>query len=129
MPNPTLIHPRSVKIDHYLKIVDVYIASGCPLVFLPEPAFGEYLPDAYMKDHKGVKMCVEVQLTHISTKKMQTKLDQFAKMYGVEHDAKTLLLVSDVQYSKVKIPDGFKLLRIGVPTEVYTKNTLSIIEG
>lgn len=120
MPNPTLIHPRTVKIDHYLKIVDVFISSGCPTTFLPEPTFGEYRPDAYLKDRNDTPICVEVQLTPISTKKMQHKIDQFEYEFGKEHDSKIILLVSDNKYDKVKIPDGFKLARISVPKEVYT---------
>lgn len=120
MPNPTLIHPKTVKIDHYLKIVDVFIAAGCPETFLPEPVFGEYRPDAYLKDNKDNPICVEVQLTPISTKRMQSKIDQFECEFGREHDAKIMLLVSNNNYDKVKVPDGFKLARISVPKEVYT---------
>lgn len=120
MPNPTLIHPKTVKIDHFLKIVDVFLASGCPATFLPEPVFGEYRPDVYMKDSKNVPMCVEVQLTPISTKKMQTKIDQWVAMNDLEHDAKHLLLVSNNNYDKVKVPEGFKLLRAAIPKEIYT---------
>lgn len=122
MPNPAIIHTRSVKLNHYLKIVDVYIAAGCPNVFQPEPNFGEYQPDAYMKTTRGDTMCVEVQLTHISSKKMQKKVDQFVNTYGDRHDAKTFLLVSNVAYGKLKIPEGFKIKRVSIPDEVYTKN-------
>lgn len=120
MPNPTLIHPRTVKIDHYLKIVDFYIYSGCPKVFLTEPKFGDYNPDVYMKDKKGNSICVEVQLTPISTKKMQTKIDEFTAEFGKTHDARIIALVSNNSYSKIKIPEGFKLVKIPIPKEPYT---------
>ena len=120
MPNPTLIHPKSSKINHYLKIVDTFIYYGCPQVFVVEPQLGEYRPDVYMKDHQGNTACVEVQLTPISTKKMQQKIDQFTSTYGKEHDAPIMLIVSDNEYSKVKIPDGFYLYRIPIPLEPYT---------
>ena len=120
MPNPTLIHPRTVKIDHYLKIVDVFIATGYPEVFVPEPKLGDYNPDAYFKDRNGNPLCVEVQLTPISTKKMQTKIDQFVGTYGTEHDSKTIFLVSNSSYDKVKVPSGFQLMKAAVPKEIYT---------
>lgn len=128
MPNPTLIHPKSNKIDHSLKIVDFYIHMKCPKVFLVEPKFGEYEPDVYMKDVKGDAICVEVQLTPLSTKKMQTKIDQFTSTFGKEHDAKIMILVSDNNYFNVKMPTDFKLLRFPLPKEPYTlpqKNTLA----
>lgn len=119
MPNPTVIHPRTVKLNHYLKLVDLYIHLGCPQVYIPEPNFKEYLPDVYMKDLKGNPICVEVQLTQISSKKMQKKLDQFVSSYGKEHDARILLLVSDSPY-KIQVPKGFNVHTIPVPKEVYT---------
>lgn len=119
MPNPTIIHPRSVKLEHHLKIVDTYIHVGCPTTFLVEPPFKDYKPDVYMKDLKGNPVCVEVQITPISTKKMQTKIDEFVSTYGKEHDAQVMLLVSNTSYDKVKIPDKFKLVRIPMPTEPY----------
>lgn len=121
MPNPTLIHPKSSKIEHYLKITDTYIHFGYPSVFLVEPSFGEYNPDVYMKDHEGNVMCVEIQRTPISTKKMQRKIDQFVSTFGKEHDANIFLLVSNEEYGKVKIPKGFHLYRMGIPPEPYSQ--------
>lgn len=120
MPNPTLIHPKTVKLEHYLKIVDTYIAAGCPPSFIPEPVFGEYRPDAYMIDRKKNPVCIEVQLTPISTKKMQTKIEQFVNTYNKEHNATTLLLVSDNRYDKITMPKGFTLQRVNIPKEIYT---------
>lgn len=122
MPNPATLHTRSIKLDHYLKIVDFYIHAGCPQIFIPEPNFKSYKPDAYMQDRKGNAICVEVQLTPISTKKMQTKIDEFVSSYGKkEHDATVMLLVSNNTYSKVRIPNTFKLHRIPLPEEQYDK--------
>lgn len=119
MPNPTLIHPKGVKIDHYLKIVDFYIHVGCPPIFVPEPNYKNYKPDAYMHDKKDNPICVEIQLTPISNNKMQKKIDEFVSTYGKEHDAKILLLVSDTAYKDIKIPKTFKLVRIPTPHEPY----------
>lgn len=121
MPNPTLIHPRTVKLNHYLKIVDFFIHAGMPAEFLPEPTLGEYRPDAYMKDSKGNPICVELQLTQISTKKMQQKVEQFVGTFGKEHDSKVMMLCSDNQYDKIKMPTGFHLINLPVPREVYSK--------
>lgn len=120
MPNPTLLHPRSIKIDHYLKIVDFYIHTGCPETFVPEPNFKGYKPDVYMKDLKGNPICVEIQITPISTKKMQSKMDEFVSTYKKEHDATIMLLVSNNIYDKITIPDNFKLVRLPMPKEPYT---------
>lgn len=119
MPNPTLIHPKGTKIDHYLKIVDFYIHTGCPPHFIPEPNWKNYKPDVYMKDSKGNNICVEIQLTHISSKKMQKKVDEFASTHGKEHDAKVMLLVSSVEYPKVEVPKGFNVITIPMPREPY----------
>lgn len=127
MPNPTLIHPRSVKLNHYLKMVDFFIHAGMPKDFLLEPVFGEYRPDAYMRDSKGNPICVEMQLTPISTKKMQTKLEQFVGSFRKEHDAKVMILCSDSSYDKVKIPEGFHLIRLPIPKEPYEKKKESLV--
>lgn len=119
MPNPAVLHHRSVKLDHHLKIVDFYIHVGCPSKFVIEPKLGEYNPDVFMKDRQDNSVCVEIQLTPISTKKMQQKIDQFVKEYGKEHDAKIMLLVTNNEYGKVMMPDGFKLIKIPVPSEPY----------
>ena len=121
MPNPSLIHPRTVKITHYLKIVDFYITYGCPDMFVPEPVLGEYLPDVYMRDGNNVPYCVEIQLTPISHAKMQKKIDSFVKTYKQKlHDAKTFLLVTDNRYDRLEIPSEFTIERMTVPKEVYT---------
>lgn len=120
MPNPAVLHHRSIKIDHHLKIVDFYIHVGCPSEFHVEPLWNEYKPDVYMKDRMGNDICVEIQLSQISTKKLQTKIDQFVSTHGIEHAAKVFLLVSDSSYSNVEMPDGYKLIRLPVPKEPFT---------
>lgn len=119
MPNPATLHHRSVKLDHYLKIVDFYIHAGCPDVFIPEPNWKTYKPDAYMTDKKGNAICVEIQLTPISTKRMQSKVDEFISSYGKEHDAKIMLLVSNQEYPKLKVPHTYNVITIPVPQEPY----------
>lgn len=120
MPNPAILHHRSVKLDHTLKIVDFYIHTGCPEHFIPEPNWKIYKPDVYMKDKKGNPICVEIQITPISSKKLQTKIDQFVSTYKKEHDSKVMFLVSNNQYDKVQMPTGFTLIRLPIPKEIYT---------
>jgi hypothetical protein len=125
MPNPATLHHRSIKIDHHLKLADFYIHAGCPQIFLPEPNFKLYKPDVYMKNQTGNAMCVEVQITPISTKRMQSKIDEFVSSYGKDHDATHLLIVSNQDYPKITIPSSFKLHRINLPVEPYTKKSLA----
>ena len=121
MPNPATLHTRSIKIEHHLKIADFYIHAGMPEVFIPEPNFKNYKPDVYMKDKTGKPICVEIQLTPISTKRMQQKIDEFVSTFGKEHDATVMLLVSNNEYGKVTIPSSFKLVRIPLPDEPYAQ--------
>jgi hypothetical protein len=120
MPNPATLHTRSIKIDHALKIVDFYIHIGMPKIFHVEPQWKKYKPDVYMKDKAGNAICVEIQLTPISTKKMQTKVDEFVSSFGKEHDSRVMLLVSNKEYV-VKHPNSFKIVTIPVPQEPYTQ--------
>jgi hypothetical protein len=119
MPNPTLIHPKGIKIDHYLKIVDFFIHVGCPPMFEPEPNWKNYKSDAYMQDKKGNYICVEIQITPISSKKMQKKVDEFVSTYGKEHDAKVMLLVTNNAYGSIEAPPPFRIVRIPMPKEPY----------
>lgn len=119
MPNPTLIHPKGAKIEHHLKIVDFFIHTGCPSFFQPEPTWKEYKPDVYMKDNKGNAVCVEIQITPISTKRMQQKIDEFVSSHSKEHDARVMLLVSNSDYPNVRMPSTFKLIRLPLPKEPY----------
>lgn len=106
--NPSPIHHKSNKLDHYLKIVDTFIDLEQPKDCLIEQPFGSYIPDLFYKDHFNRSVAVEVQLTKISLKKMQAKLNNFAKEYNVNHDAKLIMLYSDYSYSGLSIPAGFK---------------------
>jgi hypothetical protein len=116
--NPSPIHHKSNKINHYLKIVDFYISAKTPERFLIEPIFGSYEPDVFFKDTSNNSICVEIQLTPISTNKMETKIKQFVKEYGKEHDAKILVICSDYNYNKIKSPNGFKIIKQPLPKEI-----------
>lgn len=115
--NPSPIHHKSNKIDHYLKIVDFYIAVGCPENYLIEPLFGNYEPDLFFKDNSGKNICVEVQLTPISHKKMQEKINKFIKEFNQNHDSNILVLCSNYDYKNVEIPKGFRLIKQSIPSE------------
>lgn len=115
--NPSPIHHKSNKLDHALKIVDTFIELGQPGNCLIEQAFGIYEPDLFFKDHFNRSVCAEVQLTKISSVKMQKKLDQFVKESGKTHDAKLIMLFTDYPYSKLSVPTGFKLIVKAMPKE------------
>lgn len=116
--NPSPIHHKSNKIEHYLKIVDFYISRGCPDNFVIEPIFGSYESDVFFKDSSNNSICVEIQLTPISHNKMQTKINQFVSEYEKEHDSKVFVLCTDHSYSKLKMPNGFKLIKQPLPKEI-----------
>ena len=111
MPNPTIIHPQSNKINHFLGLVDIYISLNQPKIFEVEPIVNdEYRPDAYVRLDGDTPVLIELQRTAISTKRMQEKVDAFAKAHmKKEHDAKTLWIVADTEY-RVKIPSGFDIV-------------------
>lgn len=116
--NPSLIHHKSNKIDHQLKIVDFFIQNGCPENFVIEPIFGSYEPDIFFKDKSNNHICVEIQITPISLTKMQTKLSHFVEQFGKEHDSKVLVICSNTSYNKLKLPSGFRLIRQPLPKEM-----------
>jgi hypothetical protein len=116
--NPSPIHHRSNKIDHALKIVDFYIQYGTPKQFAIEPTLGTYQPDIMYRDKNNHSICVEIQLTQISVKKMQQKINQFVHEYRKEHDSKILLLCSNANYNGLKIPNGFQLIRKNLPQNI-----------
>src|SRR6185312_4850699 len=115
--NPSPINHRSNKIEHHLKIVDFFIKMKYPKHFAVEPILGDYEPDILMKDSKGNTICVEIQITPISNKKMQQKVNEFVSMYGKEHDSKTMILSSNQNYPKLRMPNGFKLVKQNLPSE------------
>ena len=65
----------------------------------------------------GKNICVEIQLTPISAKRMQAKIDAFAKEYKVNHDSKTLVICSATPY-KIKKPDNISVLFQNIPEEI-----------
>jgi hypothetical protein len=92
-------NPRNQKNEHQLKIVDAFIKLGMPKDCLIEHELGAYEPDLFFKDHFNRSVCVEVQLTHISKKRMQEKINNFMKEEGKNHDAKLLYIFSDHDYT------------------------------
>jgi hypothetical protein len=116
--NPSPIHHKSNKIEHYLKIMDFYIQAKCPEKCVIEPIFGTYEPDLFFKDASNHSICVEIQLTPISQNKMQNKINQFVSEYGKEHDSRIFVLCSDTSYNKLKIPKDFKLIKQPLPKEI-----------
>jgi hypothetical protein len=116
--NPSPIHHKSNKVDHYLKIVDFYIHSGMPDNFVIEPILGSYEPDIFFRDKSNHHICVEVQISPISHNKMQDKINRFVSEYGKEHDSKVFVLAANHGYKKLDMPKGFKLIRQALPGEV-----------
>lgn len=110
MPNPTICHPESQNIRHFLGLADIYIQLGKPEVYIVEPPVNDkYRPDVYTRCPDPV--CIEYQRSKITIKKMQEKVDNFAKAYVKgEHDAKTLWIMSDISY-QVKTPESFKIIQ------------------
>jgi hypothetical protein len=107
MPNPSIIHPRSEKLQHYLGLVDIYIRLDKPSLenWKVEPQVTkEYRPDAALRSGNQI-ILIEYQRTPISTKRMQEKVDNFHKTYDL-HKSKTLWVFSHKEYN-VTIPQGF----------------------
>lgn len=113
MPNPTIIHPESQNCRHFIGIVDLYIQLGKPEVFEVEPVCNpNYRPDIYCR--LDYPLVVEYQRSKITIKKMQEKIDNFAKAYvNGEHDAKTLWIMSNIRYN-IKEPEGFRIIQSNV---------------
>ncbi|UOF90729.1 hypothetical protein LSG31_00150 [Fodinisporobacter ferrooxydans] len=110
MPKPPLIHPRSIRVNHFLAIADLYIKLDKPQVFDVEPAYFQhgYRPDVYAIID-GIPVCIEVQLSRISKKKMQDKANRFIQSYyHSEHKAKTLWIYSSIHYD-VKLFGTFRI--------------------
>lgn len=114
MTNPSMIHPQSNKIAHFLGLADLYIHMNQPKIFEVEPIINdEYRPDIYTRLHDAdnTAVLIELQRTLISVKRMQEKVDQFAKAYHKkEHDAKTLWIVADSEY-RIAVPSGFTIVQ------------------
>ena len=116
--NPSPIHHKSNKIEHQLKILDFFIQAECPANFIIEPILGSYEPDIFFRDKSGNSICVEIQLTPISLKKMQTKINQFVSEFEKNHDSRKFVICSNQNYNKLKIPNGFKIIKQSVPKEI-----------
>lgn len=117
-PNPSLIHHKSNKIPHTLKIIDFFIQEGMPQRFLIEPILGSYEPDIFYKGVNNESIAVEIQITPISLSKMQTKLNQFVTEYGKEHDSKIFHICSNQSYTKLKVPSNIKVIHNSLPKDI-----------
>jgi hypothetical protein len=94
-------NPKNQKNEHQLKIVDAAIELNCYDHCVIEPTFGVYEPDLFYKDHFNRLVCVEVQLTKISAKRMQEKVNNFIKEKQ-QHGAGLLYIVSDHNYNDIR---------------------------
>jgi predicted methyltransferase len=104
-----MIHPNSIKTRHFLAIAEFFIRINQPKTYIVEPDLQcNYHPDVYMV-YKNEHVCIEIQLTHISNKKMQKKLDEWVNAYeSKKHYAKKLWIVTDQLY-KLTVPEGFRV--------------------
>lgn len=116
---PAPVKKTSNKIDHHLKIIDFYIKEKCPDYFLIEQQFGKYEPDIYFIDKSNNHIAVEIQLTPISTKRMQQKVNDFVYEYDKSHAAKTLVICSNYDYKKLEYPKGFRVIKQPLPNEIF----------
>ncbi|HFJ9368460.1 TPA: hypothetical protein ACGW8Q_005704 [Bacillus cereus] len=84
-PNPSGIKKDSMKIPHFLKIVDMYLALREyeePKVFMIEPKFGkDYAEPDILCVWKGIPLFIEVQRTHYSSRVMSSKTSLYEKLY------------------------------------------------
>jgi hypothetical protein len=104
-----MIHPLSTKTKHFLAIAEFFLRIGKPKDYIVEPnLMCEYRPDVYMI-YKEEHIVIEIQLTHISTSKMQKKVDNWVKSYKEKkHYAKKMWIVSDNLY-RLTAPEGFEV--------------------
>ncbi|CAM4297127.1 MULTISPECIES: hypothetical protein [Bacillus] len=84
-PKPSGIKKDSMKIPHFLKIVDMYLALREyeePRIFTIEPKYGKGMaePDLFLV-WKGIPLFIEVQRTHYSSKVMASKTSLYEKLY------------------------------------------------
>lgn len=110
MPNPTIIHPESQNIRHFLGIADIFIQLNKPEIFEVEPVVsGTYRPDIYCRLPEAT--IIEFQRSTISLKRMQKKIDDFLDSHIRKlHDAKTLWVMSDTKYN-ISLPPGYTLIQ------------------
>lgn len=85
-PKPSGIKKDSMKIPHFLKIVDMYLALREyeePKIFTIEPKYGkDYSEPDIFTIWKGIPLFIEVQRTHYSKRVMQTKMELYEKLYA-----------------------------------------------
>jgi hypothetical protein len=107
MPNPTIIHPNSTRTNHFLAIADFFIRIGQPDIYEVEPDLKHnYRPDAYTILNQE-QVAIEIQLSHVSNKKIQEKIEGFVDSFKKgKHQAKRLWLVTDRPF-KYTVPSGF----------------------
>lgn len=71
-----------------------------------------YRPDVYCR--LDYPLVIEYQRSKVTIKKMQEKVDNFAKAHiNGDHDSKTLWIMSDIRYS-IKEPEGFHIIQSNV---------------
>jgi hypothetical protein len=113
MPDPPIIHPRSTRINHFLKIADLYIELGKPNHYDVEPPFNNYRPDVYATIGE-ISVCIEVQLTRVAKRKIQSKVDRFVRSYYLgEHKARVIWIYTEKTYD-LKAPNGIFTVKQGV---------------
>lgn len=110
MPNPTLIHPESQNVRHFVGIAELYLQLGKPKIYEVEPQVNDhYRPDIYT--HAVAPTVIEYQRSRISQKRMQVKVDLFVESFRAgDHDARKLWVLSDTPYD-LKIPQDFQLIQ------------------
>jgi hypothetical protein len=116
--NPAGLNPKSNKVDHQLKILDLYIHLNCPSQYKVEPLLGSYSPDLMHKDKNGQTICSEIQLTPISKKKMQDKINHYSNEYNVKHDSCILHLYSDYDYKTLSVPKNIHIIKKPIAPEI-----------
>jgi hypothetical protein len=116
--NPPLINPKSNKVEHQLKILDLYIHLNCPSNYKVEPLLGSYAPDFMYKDKNNQTICCEIQLTPISKKKMQQKINHYSNEYNVKHDSRILHLYSDYDYKDINAPKNVHIIKKRIVPEI-----------
>lgn len=100
------IRHNTSKQDHYLAVVDTYIELGMPDFFDVEPSLKSYQPDVYCRIGHQL-WCIEVQLSKVSSAKIQKKINEFTKSYQrEEHDALNLWIKTSYRWSELQAPSG-----------------------
>ena len=82
---------------------------GQPVIFEVEPDLKcDYRPDVFMI-RNGKRIFIELQLTRISNKKMQDKINRYTQSFYLKHhNVDNLWIVTDHLYN-LSAPDGFNI--------------------